>query len=211
MNFDERSLTATAQHVEKRALSIATRASLLLRRRAEAQTLDIDLRLELLRRYIIHAELVRVLDEGLLQIAHDLLAYGLLHGEMPFQVLHVALRQRLAIVAATGLLLLAVFRTLLLAGRGAHRHGAIVAGRLLLGLAASVLPFAAEAKDVPQMRDVSVHGLLPRHGDFGSREWQGWLRMARPHPRAALPCDFSSCKNSEHIQLVKNLRNREWT
>lgn len=161
-------LTAAAQHVEKRALSIATRASLLLGRRAEAQALDIDLRLELLRRDVVHAELVRVLDEGLLEIAHDLLAYGLLHGEVPLQVLHVALRQRLAVVAAARLLLLAVLRTLLLAGRGADRHGAIVAGRLLLGLAASVLPFAAEAEDVPQMRDVSVHGLLPRH--FGSCE-----------------------------------------
>lgn len=173
------SLTAAAQHIEERALGIATRASLLLGRRAEAQALDIDLRLELLRRYVVHAELVRVLDEGLLEIAHDLLAYGLFHGEMPFQVLHVALRQRLAVVvAAARLLLLAVLRALLLAGRGAHRHGAIVAGRLLLGLAASVFPLAAEAENVPQMRDVPVHGLLPRHGDFGNRE--GWLlRTAR--------------------------------
>ena len=39
-------------------------------------------------------ELLGVVDEGLLEVAHHLLPDGLLHGEVPLEVLHVALRYR---------------------------------------------------------------------------------------------------------------------
>lgn len=64
------------------------------------------------------------LHEGLLEVAHDLLADGLLHGEVPLEVLHVA-----AVVRATAALLL-----LLLA---------------VAGVAQLLLP----AEDVAQVRD----------------------------------------------------------
>jgi len=60
---------------------------------AETQTPGAELSLELLRRYVFHLELVRVFDERLLQVTHDLLPDGLLHGQVPFQVLHVILKR----------------------------------------------------------------------------------------------------------------------
>lgn len=49
-------------------------------------------------RLVIVARLedIRVVQEGLGKIPTDLLSDGLLHGQVPFQVLHVFLSQRLA-------------------------------------------------------------------------------------------------------------------
>jgi len=120
---------------------------------AEAQTPGVELCLELLRRYVFHLELVRVLDERLLQVSHDFLPDGFLHGQMPFQVLHVVLKRgrTLGLSAAAALvpfLLGPLGRQQVLFASRAHRYGAVGATR---ANAAQRVPVVALHVQSPQL------------------------------------------------------------